>query len=325
MNTSSLRPLDLPSVVEKALAQGAALAVSLSGGKDSHAMLDRLVVEKEIRRWPGPILAVNAHLGRMDWPETAPMCQRLCAQAGIQRLDVVQRSRGDLVQAIGERREKTNGGVFWPSPKSRYCNSDSKRGPIEKVLRQYSLVISAEGIRAEESSARSKRPVCSMRSRITSTALRGLSIEEALEARKENQRLAIDWFPLHTHTVHDVWASMGTSQDELDERRQQYQAGQTEKALAGWIGHPAYVYGNERMGCVFCFMGSQNDMLVGARHNPALLHLLAEWERESGYSYQSDRWLKDIEEAQQVAQSLFERNHDCVPVGVYDCDDVVLE
>jgi 3'-phosphoadenosine 5'-phosphosulfate sulfotransferase (PAPS reductase)/FAD synthetase len=52
------------------------------------------------------------------------------------------------------------GKPFWANAKIRYCTSDLKRGPIDKFYRDYhGVIISAEDIRAQESSARAHRPL----------------------------------------------------------------------------------------------------------------------------------------------------------------------
>lgn len=62
-----MRALQVPQAIDQALRQGAALAVSISGGKDSQAMLYALAAEWERRpEWTGDIFAVHADLGRAE-------------------------------------------------------------------------------------------------------------------------------------------------------------------------------------------------------------------------------------------------------------------
>lgn len=319
-----MREIELPEVVEEALQRGASLAVSISGGKDSQALLAALVEARAQRRWPGPFFAIHAHLGRMEWPQTLEHCQRLCDGYGVE-LVVVSRPQGDLLAEMQQRMEtlRGQGKPHWPSSAARYCTADNKRGPIDKVLRQSaphwpsatnryctshqkanqidkrlraaSLVISAEGIRADESYARAKRSVVAIRRQITAKALRELEPGEALRQQQEGQRLALTWNPLLTWTVRDVWEACGTSAAELAERRVLWRVGWEEEALNDWPAHPAYVMGNERLSCALCVLASRSDLENGARHNRELWQALVAMEEESGFTFRQDLALADLE------------------------------
>lgn len=66
-NVSSFIP---PPVIERALQQGAALAISISGGRDSQALLNTLTAWLAAHPVPGPVFAIHADLGRAEWPHT---------------------------------------------------------------------------------------------------------------------------------------------------------------------------------------------------------------------------------------------------------------
>lgn len=89
-------PPDVPEPIERLLAQGAALAISISGGKDGQAMLLWLAHLRRSGEWSGRCFAIHAHLGRASWPETLAHCYQICDQAEIE-LIVVRREQGDLV------------------------------------------------------------------------------------------------------------------------------------------------------------------------------------------------------------------------------------
>ena len=93
----------IPTPIKKALTQGAALVLSLSG-KDSQAMAYALAQAHKHNHWPGKLVAVYANLGRAAWPQSLPVCQTICKQINTP-LSVVQRAKGDLVQRIIERKE----------------------------------------------------------------------------------------------------------------------------------------------------------------------------------------------------------------------------
>lgn len=64
---------------------------------------------------------------------------------------------------------------------------------------------------------------------------------------------------------------------------------------AGQSPHPAYAAGNERLSCVFCIMGSENDIKNGAKHHPELAARYIEIEDRTGYTmHMSRRSLREI-------------------------------
>lgn len=256
----------VPDEIEQGLSMGAALAISISGGKDSQALLNSAVAEYSRRYWPGAVFAIHAHLGRAEWSQTLSHCRKIARDAGVE-LIIVRRSQGDLVDRWRDRMKKLEGTgkPFWSSAMNRYCTSDLKRGPIEKHLRHFSLVVSAEGIRAEESPNRAKQPVLAVRESITAQRLRGLVPCEALEQWEQQGRLALTWNPIHHWSKEAVWEACGTTLEDLERRRKLYRSGDTDAAQEGWPAHPAYVFGNQRLSCTLCVLASRNDLLNGAR------------------------------------------------------------
>lgn len=350
----------MPDVIVDALNQGATLAVSLSGGKDSQALANVLSRLRRAQNWPGVIFALHMDLGRAEWGETPAHVEHIARENDLE-LMVISRPQGDLVQEIQDRMEKLRGTgkPFWPSSAARYCTADQKRSQADKVYRnleatpfwpsaanryctshhktnqadkvyrRHDLVISAEGIRADESPKRRRDPVVSVRKAITSKPLKNLPPDEALatwlEVRqlldagdyeavatlgleyyaRENSpwRLALTWYPLHEWLVEDVWRACGTSGADLERRQRLYREGEQEgndakkqEALAGWPGHPAYVYGNARLSCALCILATKNDIRNGAKHNPDLLRIYVQMEREGGSTFKQDLALADIAE-----------------------------
>lgn len=306
-----MRRIVVPQEIERAMEASAALAISISGGKDSQALLNAVTAEYRRRGWAGQLYAIHAHLGRAEWPQTLAHCRNLCGHLGVPLVEV-SRPQGDLVQEIRDRVEKLRGTDVppWPDAKNRYCTSDQKRTPIEKVTRSspwpsssqryctadqkrdqltkrhrgHELVVAAMGLRAQESAARAKRKVVTL-GRITAGALRDLTPAEALERRTDGQRVALDWLPIHDWTTEDVWEACGHSGADLRRRQALYREGKTGEALTGWLAHPAYVMGNERLSCGICILASKNDIVNGARHNPELYEAYVQIERESGFTF----------------------------------------
>lgn len=315
--------LTVPAVIELALSQGAALAISLSGGKDSQALLMLLAPWFRQRGYAGQLFAIHADLGRAEWEQTPAFVQQLADAADVP-LVVVRRAKGDLVARIGERMQATAGtgapgwpdaknryctshlksgpidqalrnpAPYWPSSAQRFCTSDLKRGPIDTQLRQFEVIISAEGVRADESRERAKKPAAEIRAAITAKSLRSLPAEEALAQRKPGQRVALNWRPLLHFTTAQVWQACGTSEFNLKLRQRLYQIGAPTTALAGWPGHPAYVLGNQRLSCALCVLGSKNDLLNGANHNPDTYGLYLELEVLGGATFKHKQSLFDL-------------------------------
>lgn len=267
-----------PDTIREQLEAGADLAISISGGKDSQALLSALTREHAAQGWTGRVFAIHADLGRMEWTQTDAIVAAQAEAAGVE-LVVVQRAKGDLLARIQDRRAQLDGTgrPFWPSSAARYCTSDLKRDPIDKHLRTLSNVVVAMGLRADESSARAKKLPCQIRSRITTQA-----------------RQAHDWNPILHWSEADVWAELGTSIESLAGRRELYAAGLERLALAGWTSHPAYVFGNERLSCALCVLASRSDLVNGARHNPAIFAELLDMERSTGCTFQAKLSLESI-------------------------------
>lgn len=252
----------LPDALEM-LQSGAALAISISGGKDSQAMTEYLLYLRQTNGWAGDVCLVHADLGRAEHPETPDFVRQYAEGVGIP-LHAVQHSSYDLLEGIRHRMVKRPDAPPWPSAQNRYCTSDWKRSVISRWVRnQYpdnQTVVVAMGLRAEESPARAKRP--------------NLSIREDCFASTKN-RYVYDWLPIHLWSVEDVW---------------------------NWIGgleqaHPAYMRGNHRLSCLLCILGDVNDLTLGAFHDPALYIEYCRIEVESGYSFRQKLWLGTLNPA----------------------------
>ena len=200
----------VPAAVQQALDLGAAMAVSVSGGKDSDAMLRHLTALHQSQGWAGKLFAITADLGRIEWAGTLEHIQSICAELGV-TLITVRRQKGSMIdrwderrqvlmsqqqaeeEAIARCREGNNGNLleiaplkegnkpFWSSSTARYCTKEMKTAEVDRYLRQFKAVVCAVGIRAEESSNRAKKPHFQMRNDITTAALKaskGLSTEQ---------------------------------------------------------------------------------------------------------------------------------------------------
>lgn len=241
------------SSIESLIASGALFVANHSGGKDSQAMLIRLLEIVPRRQ----LVVIHASLGDVEWPGALEHAQRQAETAGLPF--IVAKAVKTFFEMV-EHRFKVRPGPnspCWPSPSNRQCTSDLKRGPIEREVRRYAkakgftTIVSCMGIRAAESVGRSKQ-----------------------QPLRRNDRGSIagrtwfEWLPIHSLTTAEVFATI---------------------AAEGQQPHPAYAAGNERLSCVFCIMASRKDLINGAKHNPALFERYAALEDRTGYTMHASR------------------------------------
>jgi len=255
-------PDDTPDALTL-LRDGAALVLSVSGGKDSDAMTHHLLDLRQSEGWTGDVMMVHADLGaRVEWHQTPDYVRDLAQRKGVP-LHVVRWQHVDLIDRIWQRYHKDPSRPCWPSSQMRYCTSDLKRGPISRWLRNTfpsGNVICAMGLRAEESSARAKRQTFRLR-KDSSAPTKG--------------RFVYDWLPIHNWTEADVWNCIRQHGD---------------------IAHPAYRLErpNQRLSCALCVLASLNDLINGAVHNPDTYREYCRIEAVTGYSFRKDFWLSDV-------------------------------
>lgn len=258
---------------------------------------------RQRHEWSGPVFNIHAHLGRAEWAESLPHAEQIAKQCDIP-LFIVQNEKGDLVDRVEGRLISLAGTGINPfmSAKQRFCTSEYKSGPINKYLRKFGLVVSAIGIRHEESKRRREKPVFQINQQLTSRRLKGLTVEEALRVRKPEQRLALIWHPIIEFSLDDVWEACSTSRREIAIRRALYREGNYAEAFAGATVHPAYIRGAKRVSCALCILADKQTLIVGARYNPELLGRYREVERRSGKTFQPGRALTTLDLCEPKAQ-----------------------
>lgn len=227
--------------IQDLIARGALFVVNHSGGKDSQAMFLHLsaIVPKS------QLVVVHAVLPDVEWDGIEEHIADTVGDVPVLKC----RARRTLLEMIAER------GMF-PSPSQRQCTSDLKRGPIEKIIRAFAqdrrgsgyeawgLIVNCMGMRAQESSSRSK-----------------LETFKFSERNSKNGREWYDWLPIHDWTIEQVFKKI---------------------ADAGQKPHWAYAAGMSRLSCCFCIMSSKADLTTAAKLNPALYKKYVELERSTG-------------------------------------------
>src|SRR5204862_271360 len=106
-----IKPIGVPIEIDRELRRGGALAVSISGGKDSQAMLVAHVGLYRERDYKGPLNAIHADLGRIKWRQTPGHVRFGAARAGVPR-------------GAGTRMGRCAGGR--PIPPTCWATSDSR-------------------------------------------------------------------------------------------------------------------------------------------------------------------------------------------------------
>lgn len=253
--------------------RGALVVANHSGGKDSQAMLDLLATEVP----PEQLAVLHADLAEVEWEGTMEHARDHAKALGLafhtakakmgrevaERLGVPVGSPKTFLDMVESRRLARPGEPCFPSAKHRQCTSDLKRGPLDSAIMRLaaesgrSLIVSAMGLRAKESSSRSKLPVWSF--------------------NKDGSKAGREWWdylPIHHLSRQDVFRVI---------------------ADTGRRPHWAYAAGNDRLSCVFCIMGSKGDLTRGAQWNPELFAQYDAAERLSGKTaHMSNRPLREI-------------------------------
>lgn len=264
-----------------------AVLLSSSGGKDSQAMIDRVVELTREQHYPlSRLVVVHADLGRVEWEGTRELAERQAAHYGL-RFEVVSRIGGTAARAsgtydageqYGDLLDYVRRRGMWPSSTTRYCTSDFKRGPIRKVItrlhREWKAaggvgtfrLLQCMGLRAQESPGRAKRqPLTREDSACTGS------------------REVMTWLPIHRWTEDQVWRRIRAS---------------------GAPYHPAYDLGMPRLSCVFCIFAPRSALVLAGRHNSELLAEYAEVEAHIGHTFRQDLSLAEIVKAVEAGEDV---------------------
>jgi 3'-phosphoadenosine 5'-phosphosulfate sulfotransferase (PAPS reductase)/FAD synthetase len=233
------------------VAEGALVVSNHSGGKDSQAMLIKLL--EFVPR--SQLLVIHASLGDIEWKGALELAEEQAAAAHLPF--IVARASKSLFDMVLRRYAQRPEVPSWPSASSRQCTSDLKRGPISREVRRYAdahgfkVVINCLGLRAQESPGRAAKQV--LVKNVTQT---------------NGKRTWYEFLPVHEMRTDEIFTTISG---------------------AGQKPHYAYGLGNDRLSCVFCIMASKNDLSVGACHRPELLNQYANLERQTGYTMHMSR------------------------------------
>lgn len=109
-------------------------------------------------------------------------------------------------------------------------------------------------------------------------------------------RLSIDYKPIFTWNLEQVFNQCGTSTAEWQRRRA---IKDDSEAVKGWNCHYAYVIGkgNERLSCAYCMLASKNDLTNAIPYNPEGYQFITNLEKSSGFSFKSQQSLYQLKGA----------------------------
>jgi 3'-phosphoadenosine 5'-phosphosulfate sulfotransferase (PAPS reductase)/FAD synthetase len=265
-------PVETDSVIGDLLRCHAPVALGVSGGKDSSAM--SLVVARYLDEigHAGPRLLIHSDLGRIEWQGSLPMCQRLAEHLGME-LVVVRRQAGDLLDRWRVRWQNNVARYAnleavrlilpWSTPGMLFCRSELKAAIISRELVQRfpgQVIVSAVGIRREESTSRANAPISAPELRLTN---------------KTQHTRGMRWNPIATWSLEQVLAYHQLRQFPL---------------------HEGYALGMTRIGCAFCILASLGDLITSAavKTNQEVYRELVDIEILSTFSFQSGHWLGDV-------------------------------
>ena len=200
--------------ITSALAAGAAVAIGVSGGKDSAAAaLATIDYLKDVGH-RGPRVLIHSDLGRVEWRQSLPACHRLATRLGLE-LIVVRRETGDLVDRWRSRWESNVRRYAelscvklilpWSTASMRFCTSELKTSIICRALvRRFpgQTILSATGIRRQESPNRAKAPVAKPQPKLASASWR---------------TKGLDWHPILDWTTQQVFGYLEEKEVQLHE------------------------------------------------------------------------------------------------------------
>ncbi|MCZ2079321.1 MAG: phosphoadenosine phosphosulfate reductase family protein [Bryobacterales bacterium] len=259
--------------VVELLRAGAAIAIGVSGGKDSSAVAIRTAEYLDSIGHRGPRILIHSDLGRIEWRQSLPVCERLAKYVGLD-LVVVRRQKGDLLDWLWQRwRDNVRRYAElscvklilpWPTATMRFCTGELKTAVIcRELVRRYpdTSIISVSGVRREESSSRAKAAIADVQAKLCS-----------VRARTDG----IDWRPILNWSKSEVLRYLCTRQFAL---------------------HEAYtVYGSSRVSCAFCVLATPGDLKAAAscEANAEIYQELVRIESDSTFAFQTTRWLSDV-------------------------------
>lgn len=258
--------------IDRLIAAHAPIALGVSGGKDSCLLGFAVTKHLDEIGHRGPRILVHADLGRVEWRDSLPTCQRLADRLGLE-LVVVRREAGDMMDRWIQRwhdnveRYRALSCVRligpWSSSSARFCTSEMKVGPIcRELTRRFpgTTIINAVGIRRQESKGREQAPIAKVQPGLRRVRL---------------QTRGLNWNPILHYLRREVFGRL---------------------ELEGFQVHRGYGLGMKRISCGQCVLADEKDLRISVAQPEHRQLYLEEVDLEiaSGFSFQEKRWLADL-------------------------------
>lgn len=266
-------PIETTPFMTGLLAGHAPVAIGISGGKDGTVAAFETYDYLQTIGHTGPVVLIHSDLGRVEHRASLPTCERLATRLGLE-LIVVRRQSGDLMDRWLQRwRDNLERYrqlqcvklvLPWSTPSMRFCTSELKTAIIcRDLVQRYpnATIVSAAGLRRQESLIRAQAPICAPQLKLTS---------------KTYGTTGYSWHPILPWTLEEVLAYHRYRNFPL---------------------HEAYTrYGMSRVSCAYCILAGLNDLVASATNpeNHDIYREMVELEVVSSFRFQSDRWLADI-------------------------------
>ncbi|GLW58570.1 phosphoadenosine phosphosulfate reductase family protein [Kitasatospora phosalacinea] len=237
-----------------------AYVLNNSAGKDSAAML-HLWATTATDAMLARTVVLHLDLGDAEWPGVPALAAQQAATYGLP-VEVRRRERGggllDLVRDRGR----------WPGPSTPFCRSYLKRDVARKFYTELTgrlgvtgrpiQIVTELGLRAAESTVRSRRPTIALD--------RGAS---------SGRRQVTTWLPIHQLSTDAVWKTVRAS---------------------GIPPHPVYQQ-LDRLSCRLCPFAGRRSLVTAARMAPDTALDYALVEDEVGQPFRRDLSMAQIIEA----------------------------
>ena len=222
--------------------------ISVSGGKDSHAMLFLVKELAEKQGVSDRLIAMYADTG-MEWHNAENHVRKICEAAKIP-LEIVKPYR-PLLEQMKWQIDNHGDTVGFPRPRCRYCTWKQKIIPMDILCRKYSgKLLKVTGERWEESKARA-------------TYTEFVKVDRMCTP----SRTVYGWRPMLAFSTADIFQMVNDS---------------------GVDRHNCYDLGCERLGCAGCIFSSDRELKIEMENNPHILAGLDELERKSGFTMSMD-------------------------------------
>ncbi|MFJ9523471.1 phosphoadenosine phosphosulfate reductase family protein [Kitasatospora sp. NPDC101801] len=230
-----------------------------SGGKDSAASLHLwgTTAPKDLLK---RTVVLHLDLGDAEWDGVPALAAQQAAAYGL-RFEVRRRERGGLLDLVRDRGR-------WPGPSTPFCRSYLKRDVARKFYTELTnelgitgrpaRIVTALGLRAAESTVRSRRPTFALDRAATS-----------------GRRQITTWLPIHQFSTDTVWKTVRAS---------------------GIPPHPVYQQ-LDRLSCRLCPFAGRRSLITAARMAPDTALDYALVEEEIGQPFRRDLSMEQIIDA----------------------------